>query len=253
MCGQSKEWRAFRELVAKRSPLMLRAVHRRPVSVRPTVPAGRPVRPCRNVATISMPRAVLSRPVTMKPIASPARREIRRGTSTAPPQNSRAPEQKPAKSLHDADLSAPIPEARMAAWAGLVPFIAGAAASLYLPTLGHWGLQWSHYLMWVQMSYGACVLSFLGAVHWGLALAPNAEARRARIMWSVLPSLWAAAAQAVPPLYGAPLLIVGFLAALAADSRAQRAGLLPAWYLKMRIPITMGVVMSLGTSFIKLL
>ena len=178
------------------------------------------------------------------------RHEIRRGASSVQPFD---PSPKPAPAAESDSADDGIAAARFAAWAGLAPFVAGAISSIYLPTLGHWGLEWSHYLMWVQMSYGACVLSFLGAVHWGLALTPTGEARRARILWSVLPSLWATVAQAVPPLYGAPLLIIGFVSALAADSRAAKAGLLPAWYLHMRIPITLGVVLSLGTSFVKLL
>lgn len=88
---------------------------------------------------------------------SPLHRQLRRGTSTSQPSASAATPAPPAAEPKDQDDG--IATARWASWAGLIPFVAGAAASVYLPGLGMWGLQWSHYLMWVQVSclYVCCV------------------------------------------------------------------------------------------------
>ena len=88
-------------------------------------------------------------------------------------------------------------------------------------------------------TYSVSILSFLGAVHMGAALAhaPATLKTRAMLIYSVCPSLtgWVAvnlphAAENAGQAY--VLLGGGFLAALAAD----RAAGLPPWYIKMRVP-----------------
>ena len=92
-------------------------------------------------------------------------------------------------------------------------------------------------------TYSLSILSFLGAVHMGSALtqSPSTLKTRAMLAWSVCPSLiaWGAVNlpednPAVPPRAAYMVLSAGFLAALVAD----RAAGLPAWYLRMRVPLT---------------
>ncbi len=47
---------------------------------------------------------------------------------------------------------------------GLIPFFACGAGALAL------GPDWASRSLFALVSYGACILSFLGAVHWGFAL-----------------------------------------------------------------------------------
>ena len=97
-------------------------------------------------------------------------------------------------------------------------------------------------------TYSVSILSFLGAVHMGSALshAPSTLKTRAMLAWSVCPSLIAWGAVSAPHAednaVGAAYVVLsaGFLAALAAD----RAAGLPAWYLRMRVPLTTLVVGS---------
>ena len=115
-------------------------------------------------------------------------------------------------------------------FAGIIPFVGCAIAA--------WVLSFPWYLLAVELQtfYGACILSFLGAVHWGLAMAGYGAKRDAEAMswqrlgWSVGPALLAWISLAFVPKYGVPLLIVGFCAAFLGDLRAINAGYAPRWY-----------------------
>ena len=122
-------------------------------------------------------------------------------------------------------------------YGGLLPFVglalAGAADSGGAP-------------MWfsAMLAYGAVILSFVGALHWGIAMVlPQAASHAALFVWSVVPSLlgWAAllGAQAGFPGTATVVLIVGFVAHFVMDLRLAKSGmLLPAWYLPLRLQLT---------------
>jgi len=136
--------------------------------------------------------------------------------------------------------------------AGLLPFIALAVAL----TLVEAPLR--ALLERALIGYGALILAFIGAIHWGLALmathaarAPHlrgaASAGMARFcfLWSVIPALWgwlALWAGFVPAL---ALLGLGFIAQLAVDYRVSSALALPAWYLALRSVLTSVVLLCL--------
>ena len=68
-----------------------------------------------------------------------------------------------------------------------MPFVALAAASLLAP---------DHRSLWspALIAYGAVILSFVGALHWGFSMtAPQMPARQRTIhyVWSVVPALLA--------------------------------------------------------------
>ncbi|MFN7192935.1 MAG: DUF3429 domain-containing protein [Rhodospirillales bacterium] len=99
----------------------------------------------------------------------------------------------------------------------------------------------------VLLNYAAAILSFLGAVHWGRALADPAQQNWNVLGWSVAPALlgWLAATwmEAAPALI---LLIVGFWAAFAVDLRAAAEGRFPLWYLALRRALSALVVLALA-------
>lgn len=125
-------------------------------------------------------------------------------------------------------------------FAGLLPFLAGSA--------GAWAAGYPDILIVVnlQMAYGAVILSFLGAVHWGLALAQNDAGNWQRLGLSVLPALAGWVALMVPNPLGLMLLIVGFAAVFFADLRSPR---LPPWYKVLRKPLTLVVIVCLAASY----
>jgi len=127
--------------------------------------------------------------------------------------------------------------------AGLLPF---AAASL-----GTWVTDYPDFVLFInlQMAYGAVVLSFLGAVHWGLALARDEAGDWPRLGLSVLPALAGCIALAIPNGAGLLVLILGFAGTYFFDLRAVRAGRLPAWYGTLRKLLTVAVLLCLAATY----
>ena len=131
-------------------------------------------------------------------------------------------------------------------FAGLLPFLAGAA--------GAWAVEYPDVLVIVnlQMAYGAVILSFMGAVHWGLALAQGDAGNWRRLGLSVLPALVGWAALTVPNGLGLLLLALGFAGVFFADLRSVAAGRAPAWYKALRRPLTAIVLLCLAASYLAL-
>jgi hypothetical protein len=138
----------------------------------------------------------------------------------------------------------PVALPRTVAWlgyGGLIPFIVLAPASLLDH---HHGIAWSDALY----AYGAIILSFVGALHWGLAMSlPGLSEgqRSAWFMWSVVPALIAWLAVLFSPIIAAPLLVVGFIAHYLQDRRLAGQAALPPWYLPLRLRLTCVAVVSL--------
>lgn len=144
----------------------------------------------------------------------------------------------------DPAASVAIPDAtlpRSVAWlgyGGLLPFLFLAPASIF---------DQNHASYWADglFAYGAIILSFVGALHWGYALSLDAsitDAERARrdawFAWSVVPALMAWLALLLPHLLSSLLLIVGFIAHYRQDRRLAAAAGLPAWYLPLRLRLS---------------
>ena len=130
--------------------------------------------------------------------------------------------------------------------AGLVPFAALAVLVWVLPP------GWANRALDLLLGYGAVILSFLGAAHWGLALAgaggARAETGWRRLGWSVTPALLGWVSLALVPLAGLVLQLAGFTAAFFADIRAVRLGIAPGWYPRLRRPLTIVVLLCLAAA-----
>jgi hypothetical protein len=129
---------------------------------------------------------------------------------------------------------------------GLVPFLACGfgAVALHDPVRAARALA-------ALLAYGAVILSFLGAVHWGFALEDRtALADGARLGGGVLPALlgWVAllAGFAGRDLIGLALLAVGFAGTIALEQRGAARGLLPPGYLGLRFVLSAVVLAVLG-------
>jgi hypothetical protein len=124
--------------------------------------------------------------------------------------------------------------------AGLLPFL--ACALLPLAT----DAAWHPLAQQALVAYGAVILTFVGAIHWGIALmAPRHPASAACFGWSVVPALWGWLALFPSFIASLALLGAGFIVQLAVDYRAAGALGLPAWYLALRSLLTSGVLLSL--------
>ncbi|WZN58849.1 DUF3429 domain-containing protein [Chloropicon roscoffensis] len=103
----------------------------------------------------------------------------------------------------------------------------------------------------LQRTYAASIVSFLGAVHWGVALgATGASARynAMRYLWGVTPSLMAWGSLALPEVWCLGGLMGSLASCYAVDRIACGNGLLPRPYLPMRTAATTVALASLGVS-----
>lgn len=130
---------------------------------------------------------------------------------------------------------------------GLIPFVALAIASIVDPI---------RTAVWVAsvMSYGAIILSFVGALHWAFAMTASEltdRRRRATYAWSVAPALIGWAAILVLPFWAtvsAIMLVAGFWLHYLQDRRLARLINIPGWYLPLRFILTCVATISLVVS-----
>jgi hypothetical protein len=126
--------------------------------------------------------------------------------------------------------------------AGLLPFFGSALIAWMAP------VEWRGVALYGLAAYGAVILSFLGAVHWGLALrAPAAEASAtaSRLGLGVVPALLGWLALLLPPLPGLSLLALGILGTAAVETAAAGRGLVPPSYLRLRWILSLGAALGL--------
>lgn len=134
-----------------------------------------------------------------------------------------------------------VPEAAFVlGFLGAIPFVGLALLSALSGVLGTWALG-------ALLAYAAVILSFMGGVHWGWAMAAD-EPSFARLGVSVLPSLLGWVGFLVAGKLGFITLAAGFAALLWLDLRAIAEGRAARWYRTLRWPLTVIVVASLLTA-----
>jgi Protein of unknown function (DUF3429) len=95
--------------------------------------------------------------------------------------------------------------------------------------------------------YGAVILSFMGGVQWGLAVAASPAANDwRRYGLSVIPALVAWGGLWIGGTTSLYLLMAGFAALLAYDLWTVQQGEAPAWYGRLRSALTATVVICLA-------
>jgi len=127
---------------------------------------------------------------------------------------------------------------------GAIPFIALSFAALSFE-----GALWERACFAIA-AYGAVILSFLGGIHWGLAVAEGEQVagggeRFVRLGGSVVPSLIGWGALFLSTSTGLFVLAAAFAGMLLFDWHASQKARAPRWYPKLRWPLTGVVVMSL--------
>jgi hypothetical protein len=134
-------------------------------------------------------------------------------------------------------------------FAGLLPFIWGAVTTLF-PQLGlnASGILGSRFIgPYVQLYYGAVILAFMSGVLWGFAAKAEGATATGGYVLSVLPALWAFVMTGGGAVTASMNLMAGFAGVLLLDWQFWRQGLAPAWWMKLRVPLTMIVVVCLLT------
>jgi glutaredoxin-related protein len=132
--------------------------------------------------------------------------------------------------------------ARWMGYAGLVPF-ALPVAGILAGANDAWFLDW-------LTGYGAVILSFVGALQWGLALDERRERRGERILVSVVPALAGWLALLMPHGAGIALLIGGFLGIYSYERFTLWPGGYPVWFRRLRTQLTAGACLLLGAGLL---
>lgn len=128
---------------------------------------------------------------------------------------------------------ASVPAARWLGYAGLIPFIAGAA-SVWATRATPFGAL----AVFVVQAYAATIVAFLGGVHWGPALRDGGR-DRVLLVWGVAAQLAAWLALLLPVRPGFVVLALLLAACFLFDRRMYgRIGL--AEWLPMRSQLTAG-------------
>jgi hypothetical protein len=120
--------------------------------------------------------------------------------------------------------------AKVLGYAGLIPFV-GLTALLQIVDVVH-----QPSVVFALQAYGATILSFLGALHWGLTMGDE-QPSQGMLLWGVAPSLLAWASLLVPPHLGLWSMAAALWACYAVDFRTYvRLGL--THWLPMRLILT---------------
>ncbi|HEY8384071.1 MAG TPA: DUF3429 domain-containing protein [Microvirga sp.] len=126
---------------------------------------------------------------------------------------------------------------------GLIPF-----AGLALMVATGWSpLGWSDaFLRLALASYGALILSFLGGIRWGLAVAMEDQGRaRREYLISVVPQLLAWAALALPAPWELRALAALVVALGLLDYGLVCRGDAPTWFGRLRLGLSAGAGLAL--------
>lgn len=140
--------------------------------------------------------------------------------------------------------------------AGLIPFLCVGAVVLLDPLETPDAIQ-------VLISYGAVILSFVGAVHWGFALRDTAHPlpgtamtptmlgyERQLLLFGVAPALigWLALLATIhfaAPAFAVFLILVGFFLTIVAETIGRGRGIVAANYLVLRWSVSIVVMLIL--------
>ncbi len=137
--------------------------------------------------------------------------------------------------------------------AGLLPFLVPAVVILFDPLASPTAIE-------VLISYGAVILSFIGAVHWGFALRDVAHpvggvplspavlgAERQLLVFGIVPAVIGWLALLAMIHFAAPglalfLLLAGFFAAIVAETIGKGRGVVAGNYLALRWGVSIVVL-----------
>jgi Protein of unknown function (DUF3429) len=125
---------------------------------------------------------------------------------------------------------------------GLIPFVGLALAFVLMEPAAR------PMLAQAMMLYAVCIISFLGGIHWGVALVfhelPVVYVVTS-LVWSVLPALMAWPLSLMPLNQALPWLAAALVFILAVDLRLNKHYPVPPWFASLRSILTAVASVSL--------
>lgn len=128
------------------------------------------------------------------------------------------------------NLSSPTLTARAIGYSGLIPFIGLSAMSVLWRDIHHSAVMLS------LLGYGATIISFLGAIHWGLAMREE-QPDHIAIIWGVIPSLVAWCSLIVDTYWGLAIQVITMWVCFFVDYKRYPQFGVSEW-LSMRLQLT---------------
>jgi len=136
--------------------------------------------------------------------------------------------------------------AKVLGYAGLIPFIILSIASwIEIPYLDN--------TVYALIAYAAVILSFMGAIHWGLAMSKTDNKQSKYFIASVIPALAAWFSLLTTEFFSLIILLTGFILLISYDLAVGKSQGFPGWYIPMRIRLTFIVVLSLIGALVSVL
>ena len=132
--------------------------------------------------------------------------------------------------------------------AGLIPFLWSAATHLS-PSLAEAAGAYLPPMFigsYIGLTYGTVILSFMSGVLWGFAAQATGRAATIGYTLSVLPALWVFLMVTDASPASLISLAAGFAGVLLLDIFFAAQGLAPPWWLRLRLILTVVVVVCLA-------
>jgi len=137
----------------------------------------------------------------------------------------------------------PSSAAKLLGYAGLIPFVALAAFSLICSDPNY-----KEIVFFGLLAYGVTILSFLGAIHWGLTMQQNTQ-NLFLLIWGVIPSLLGWISLLAGSVSGLLLVVTTLWLCFLVDYKIYPKFGLTHWLL-MRFTLTAVASISIGLSVI---
>lgn len=127
--------------------------------------------------------------------------------------------------------------------AGLIPFLWSAATHSFPDLAAASGLPPMFTGAYVGLTYGSLILAFMSGVLWGFAAKGDDWLP---YVLSVIPALWVFIAVNDASDISSIYLIAGFAGLLMLDATFAAQGLAPAWWMRLRLSLSVVVIACLG-------
>eukprot|EP01094_Clydonella_sp_ATCC50884_P002708 TRINITY_DN12067_c0_g1_i1.p2 TRINITY_DN12067_c0_g1~~TRINITY_DN12067_c0_g1_i1.p2 ORF type:complete len:199 (+),score=37.53 TRINITY_DN12067_c0_g1_i1:184-780(+) len=180
------------------------------------------------------------------------------------------------------EFTTPPRSIRLATMIAMAPLVLGGIGALVLPDVS---MQNAGIVAGLQLTYGALASTWVAGVHGGLGVSaykrcdwpaleqqpmeastdgaeggkgPGAEGRRPssgdqrlRAVLAVLPPLVTWGSMGLSAAVGSGVLLATLTLQFLGDHVAHRRGLVPGWFMRVRTPFTLAVLLGLGATYLQ--
>ena len=135
-------------------------------------------------------------------------------------------------------------------YCGLIPFIFSIICIIFIPSK-------SIFFINISFSYGAIILTFVGAIYWGIAIKNSTKKGKVKdvnlmYIWSIIPSLLSLSFFYFSNDYRYLIIIFGYIICQLVDEYFFFLNKTSIWFIKLRRKLSLIVVTTLVYCYINL-